>query len=417
MIEINLWLVLILVFLAFTSGLRFVLTYLNICYLKLHGHEIPPEFDGEIDGKTLSRITDYTLENARFGSLESVFSDLVLLIIVLGGVIPWLAGLLAQNFGFITAGLIFFGALYIADSLMELPFSAYSTFVIEKKYGFSTITVRLWLADILKGALVSIALLGILLSILLTVIKYVPYWWLWAWAAFSLFQLLMLWLYPVLIAPLFNKYEPVSDEQLSNSIISLMRKKGMEVKGVFQVDAGKRSRHTNAYFTGIGKTKRIVLYDTLLTSHSAEEILAVLAHELGHWSRRHVLKQVLLMESLSLGALYAASLFIHSPMLYRIFGFREVIPYAGLFLLAVIFRPVAFMLTPAGAAISRRFEREADRDACELAGQPEKFAQALKRLAKDNLANLYPHPLYAWFYYSHPPLLERIRTVCREKAP
>jgi STE24 endopeptidase len=220
-------------------------------------------------------------------------------------------------------------------------------------------------------------------------------------------EIVLLWLYSVLIAPLFNKYEPIKDEQLKEKINALMEKVGLKTKGVFQVDEGKRSKHTNAYFTGIGKTKRIVLYDTLLASHSTDEILAVLAHEIGHWKKKHILKQLMFMIPASLVLLYFVYLILSWPPLYAAFGVQVTV-YAGLFLVSLYLSSAGFFLSPIGAAIMRRYEREADRVACELTGTSAPMIDALKRLAKDNLANLHPHPLYVWFYYSHPPLLERI---------
>lgn len=419
MIPVSNWLLAVLSALVISAVLRFSLSRLNTDNLKEHGREIPPEFQGEIDQETLSRITDYTLESSRFGMTESLFDDALLIAVIMFGFIPWLAAELYPRLGFISAGLAFFGILFFLSWLLGLPFSLYATFVIEKKYGFSTITLRMWFADLLKGAAISIVLMGALLAVFLWLMQSTPLWWFWAWLVFSGFQLLMLWLYPVLIAPLFNKFEPVADEELKQGIIDMMEKKGLRVEGVFQVDAGKRSRHTNAYFTGIGKTKRIVLYDTLLQSHPHGEIMAVLAHELGHWARKHVMKQIIMMEVVSLLVLSVSAFLLRSGGFYSIFGMPEAIPFAGLFFVGVVLKPLSLFFTPVGAAMSRRFERQADADACSLTGDAASLADAFKRLAKDNLANLHPHPLYSWFYYSHPPLVERIRDLkadCK-KAP
>jgi STE24 endopeptidase len=212
----------------------------------------------------------------------------------------------------------------------------------------------------------------------------------------------------VVIAPLFNKFEPIQDEILQDGIKKLMSKVGLKTKGIFRVDAGKRSKHTNAYFTGIGKTKRIVLYDTLLASHSTEEILAVLAHEIGHWGKKHILKQMVFMIAGSLVLLYGVYLAVNWQPLYAAFGLQDSPVYAGLFLVSLYLGTAGFFLSPLGAVISRRFEREADFMAWQLTGKTAPMIDALKRLAKDNLANLHPHPLYVWFYYSHPPLVQRI---------
>lgn len=403
-------LVAFLILFAVTALCRWLLMRLNIRHLQRHGQEIPEVFRGEIDGETLVKITDYTIESSRFRSCEHLFDDSLILVLLLSGILPWLLSLiLSWNLHFIPSGLIFFGVIIVITGLPGIPFTLYHTFVIEKRHGFSTTTPGLWLTDLAKGLVVSACLLGLLLGSFLSLLFYTPEtWWFWAWLLFALFQLLMLWLFPVLIAPLFNRYEPVKDASLNEALVALMSRVGLKTKGVYQVDEGKRSRHTNAYFTGLGKTKRIVLYDTLLASHRPEEILSVLAHEIGHWKKKHLLKQLAFMEAASLVIFYLAYRITVWPPLYETFGFPEVIPYVGLLLLGFLSGPVFFFLSPLGAMTARRFEREADDFAFALTGTHQPFIDALKRLAKDNLANLHPHPLYAWFYYSHPPLTERI---------
>ncbi|MGZ3592914.1 MAG: M48 family metallopeptidase [Syntrophales bacterium] len=407
------WNVLLIAFLAAfaaSAASRLLLAYVNVSHLRRHGHDVPEVFQGEIDEATLARMTAYTAESSSFGSVEHFFDDAVTLLVLLSGFLPLLVGVvLSWNLHFILSGMIFFGALALLSAILDIPFSLYSTFVIEKRYGFSTITMRLWITDLIKGLLISGILSGILLGAMLALVYYAEHtWWLWVWLVFSAFQMLIVWLYPVLIAPLFNKFEPIENEALKEAIIALMAKVGLKTGGVFQVDAGKRSKHTNAYFTGLGKTKRIVLYDTLLKSHASEEILSVLAHEAGHWKKRHIIKQLILMETVSFVFLYLVYRLIDWPLLYQTFGFAERIPYVGLLLIAVLFGPVAFFLTPIGAMLTRRYEREADDFCYSLVGTTIPMINALKRLAKDNLANLHPHPFYAWFYYSHPPLTERI---------
>lgn len=407
------WNILLIVFLIlFAAGALFhwFLTYINVRHLRQHGHNVPDVFRDEVDEVTLARMSDYTAESSRFGAVEHFFDDTITLIILLSGFLPFLIGLiLSWQLHFILSGLIFFGILALISSVLDIPFSLYSTFVIEKKYGFSTITITLWITDLIKSLLISTILMGILLGAMLALIHYAENsWWFWVWIVFSGFQMLMVWLYPVLIAPLFNTYEPVQNEALKEAIISLMAKVGLKTEGVFQVDAGKRSTHTNAYFTGLGKTKRIVLYDTLLTSHSSDEILSVLAHEAGHWKKKHIMKQLIFTEAASLGVFYLIYRLMDWPLLYHTFGFEEKLPYVGLLLIAALFGTVSFFLTPLGAMVMRKFEREADDYCLNLIGTAKPMADALKRLAKDNLANLHPHPFYAWFYYSHPPLAERI---------
>lgn len=233
----------------------------------------------------------------------------------------------------------------------------------------------------------------------------------WAWVSVGIFELLMMWLYPVVIAPLFNKFDPIEDKELEQRINLLMEKAGLHSRGVFRMDASRRSKHTNAYFAGIGKNKRIVLYDTLLTSHTGEEILSVLAHEIGHWKKKHVLKQLVLAEALSLAGFYVLAKLLSWPLIYQTFGFPEPIPYVGILLIGALFSPLGYFAQPLGSAILRKFEREADDFSRELRQTAKPMVNALKRLAVDNLANLTPHPIYAWFYYSHPPLVDRIQRL------
>ncbi len=403
---------LLVIFLILFVGcmlLRYGLQQLNIKHLKLHGREIPPVFEGAIDEDTLNKMVDYTDEQSRLEAKENLTGnivELIVLFLLLPALTGWLAGL---HFPLIPQALIFFALLALISGIASLPFELYHTFVLERKYGFSTITWQLWLIDLIKSFTISAILLAILVSALMAFITYLPKnWWFWGWAFFTLFQLLLLWLYPMVIAPLFNKFEPIKDEILKEKITGILEKSGLKASGIYQVDEGKRSKHTNAYFTGIGKTKRIVLYDTLLSSHTVDEIVAVLAHEIGHWKKKHLLKQLAFMILASLLVFYLVYWMVGWPPLYRAFGIARMPVYAGLFLVSLYFASAGFFLSPLGSAITRRFEREADRMAFDLTGTAQPMINALRRLAKDNLSNLHPHPWYVWFYYSHPPLVERI---------
>lgn len=406
---------LVIVFLVLFAGRfcgRYVLQQLNVGNLRKHGKDMPPVFQGVIDEGALARMVDYTVDNTRLAAKENLAGDLVELALVFLALPLLVAVITALGLSFIVQALIFFGVLAAIGALAGMPFDIYSTFVLERRYGFSTITWGLWLADLVKSLILSVILMGILISACMAFIVYLPQsWWFWAWVFFTLFEIILLWIYPVVIAPLFNKYTPIADEGLKEQIQSLMAKAGLKAHGIYQVDEGRRSRHTNAYFTGIGKTKRIVLFDTLLASHSPEEILSVLAHEIGHWKKKHVLKQLSFMIAASLAVLYFIYSVASAPVLYRAFGLNQTPLYAGLFLVSLYLGCFSFFLSPVGAGIMRRYEREADRAAVELTGTSEHMISALKRLAKDNLANLHPHPLYVWFYYSHPPLLERIAAL------
>jgi Zn-dependent protease with chaperone function len=400
---------------------RYFLQWLNLQDLKVYGKVIPPVFQDEIDEATLAKMVDYTYDNSRLAAKEKLFEDVVelaILFLLLPLLVGWIANL---NLHIIWQALIFFGILALIGGIAGLPFDLYDTFVLERKYGFSTITWQLWITDLIKSVFISSILMGIMISALMAFIMYLPTsWWFWGWIFFTLFEIILLWLYPVIIAPLFNKFEPIKDEALREKINALMDKAGLKTKGIYQVDEGKRSKHTNAYFTGIGKTKRIVLYDTLLSSHTPDEIVAVLAHEIGHWKKKHILKQLTFMIVASLFLLYFIYLIVNWSFLYSAFGLKVTPVYAGLFLVSLYLSAAGFFLSPAGAAITRRFEREADKTAWELTGTSEPMISALKRLAKDNLTNLHPHPLYVWFYYSHPSLIERIeylQAMDNKKAP
>jgi STE24 endopeptidase len=313
------------------------------------------------------------------------------------------------QYGQIVSGLIFFAALSVFANLLRIPFSLYEAFVIEARYGFNVMTFKVWVSDLFKSIVIGAIMGGLLLGLLLVLVIYGgSVWWIWAWMLVGAFELLMLWLFPVVILPLFNKFDPIENIRLEDRIRALMEKVGLRAKGIFKMDASKRSKHTNAFFVGLGRTKRIVLFDTLLASHTEEEILSVLAHEAGHWKKKHVLRMLVPLEILSLVSFYAVARLLDWPLIYETFGFQKSNVYVGLFLIGTFISLLGFFAEPLESAISRKFEREADDFALELVGTGEAMTSALKRLASDNLANLSPHPLYAWFYYSHPPLLERI---------
>lgn len=392
------------------SGAQIFLNRLNLSHLQERGGEVPEIFRETIDEDKLKKISAYTGDSSRFGMIATLADQILLLIILLSGILPRIqAAADSWGLGVVTGGLFFFALLSLPGFILDIPFSLYGNFVIEARHGFNTKTLKVWISDLMKGLLLSALLGAPLLALLLFLVESGGhFWWLWAWGLVGLFEMLVLWLYPVLLAPLFNKFEPIANPDLVQKISGLLEKAGLKAKGVFQMDASRRSRHTNAYFTGLGKNKRIVLFDTLLASHSEEEILAVLAHEAGHWKKRHVLKQVLALEALSLLGFFVVAAMLGMPVLYQTFGFSRPVVYAGLFLVTALFSPLLYFTEPLGAAFSRRFEREADDYALFLTRDPEPMVKALKRLAADNLANLTPHPFYAWFYYSHPPLLERV---------
>ena len=416
MAQLNSFLLAFLIIFFLRSGTQFFLNRLNNTHLRRCGDKVPEVFRDTIDREKLGKISAYTIDSARFGIFSTFASQIFFLALLLSGFLPWLVfQITQQRGGIIVSGLLFFASLGILTRLFHLPFDLYDTFGIEKRYGFNTQTFRLWLMDLFKSLILSALLSGFLIWLLLSLIIYGgEVWWFWAWILVGAFEVLLIWLYPVLLAPLFNKFEPVADQALVQRIENLMAKAGLRAKGVFQMDASRRSKHTNAYFTGLGKSKRIVLFDTLLQSHGADEIEAVLAHEVGHWEKKHILKQLLLMEALSLIGFFILAKLLEWPMMYQTFGFSEPILYVGLLLIGALFSPLGYFAQPLGSALSRKFEREADDYALALIPSGEPLIRAFKRLAADNLANLTPHPIYAWFYYSHPPLVQRILRLKKE---
>ena len=381
--------------------------------MKEHGLSVPHELKGHIDEDLLKRIQEYEAEKTRFGFISSIFGNIVTVVFIFGGVLnlynSWVAAL---NLLFIPAGLLFFLLLSAASTVLDIPFDLYGTFRIENKYGFNTMTLKLWMADFFKSLLLSSVLTGIMITAGFWIIQSSPdFWWIWVWGFFLVFSIFMMYISPYVIEPLFNKFTPIDDAGLEESLKNMMEKANIKVGRVFKMDASKRSRHTNAYFTGIGKVKRIILYDTLIEKFDRDEILSVLAHEAGHWKKKHVLKMIIGMEIVSFVGIYISFRILRTDFLASLFDIQQSTFFAKVVLLGFIGGIVSFPFAPLGAYISRRFERQADRFACELSENKEAMATALIKLSKDNLSNLHPHPLYAAFYYSHPPVVDRIREL------
>src|SRR3989304_3804647 len=410
MIQLNFLLLVFLAVFLLRSGIQIYLNWLNISYLRQHGTTVPEIFQDIIDPEKLKRISAYTVDSENFSMVATLANQGLFLVILLSGFLPWLVETINQwHYGQIVSGLIFFAVLSISANLLRIPFSLYEAFVIEERYGFNVMNFKVWVSDLFKSIIISAIMGGLLLGLLLILVIYGgKVWWIWAWMLVGGFELLLLWLFPVVILPLFNRFDPIENIGLENRIRTLMEKVGLRAKGIFKMDASKRSKHTNAFIVGIGRTKRIVLFDPLLAPHTEEEILSVLAHEAGHWKKRHVLRVLIPLEILSFVSFYAVAKFLNWPLLYQTFGFQESIVYVGLFLIGTFISLLGYFAQPLESAVSRKFEREADDFALALMETAEPMRLALKRLAADNLANLSPHPLYAWFYYSHPPLVERI---------
>lgn len=388
-------------------------TLLNLSHMRKSGLLVPAEFAEFLDSETLRRTQRYETDKTRFGIGTSLFDAAVTIVFLFGGLLAWYDGCIrAYGLPFITEGVVFVLLLSIAGEVIDIPFSLYGAFRIEARHGFNTMTFRIWVLDFAKSLLISLIITAFITTVALWLIQASPaHWWLWVWFFLLGFSLFVMYIAPYVIEPLFNKFEPVKDEKLAESIVALCAKAGIRAGKVQQMDASKRSRHSNAYFTGIGKVKRIVLYDTLLAQMSHAEILAVLAHEIGHWKKRHVLKSIVLMQMFSFAGLFLAFQYVQGTTLGDLFG-QDVQTITGRFvMLGFVAGIVMLPLRPVMLAWSRHNEREADRFSFDLTGDSESMATSLIKLSKENLSNLHPHPLYVALHYSHPPIVERVRSI------
>jgi len=398
------------------QGIQYYLKLLNLLHMKEHCSQVPVGFEGYIERTTLGKSCAYTIESGTLSFVESLLGNAVVLLFLYAGFLnlynSWFVSL---GLSFVLHGVLFFLCLMYATEVLSIPFNLYDVFKIENKYGFNTMTVRLWLADFVKSTALSTVLAGTVLFCSLWIIRRSPeYWWLFLWGFFFLLSIFLMYISPYVIEPLFNKFTPLEGKDLECRIKAMMEKAGIKVSRVFRMDASKRSRHSNAYFSGIGKVKRIVLFDTLIDNMTPDEILAVLAHEAGHWKKKHVVKMIAVMEIVSLAAAYAAHRLLATHLLSEVFSLSRATFFSDVVVLGFLFGIASFPFTPLFSYFSRRHENEADRFALRLTGNPESLASALIKLSKENLSNLYPHPLYAKIYYSHPPVVKRIAAIRTE---
>jgi len=410
----------LLVYLA-TLAVAHGLTLANLRHLHRRGHVVPTPFAGYIDPEVLEKTRGYTVDRGRVDLAASLLSGVLTILVLFGGVLNWFNNLIA-GLGFPPIGqaLLFFLLMHLAATIVNLPFSLFSTFRVERKYGFNRQTAGLWWTDQVKSLAISLVLYGLLILIVFSLIQALPQsWWLVAWLAVLGLTILLLYISPYVIEPLFNTFKPVADDELVGEIRQVLAKAGISISRVFAMDASKRSGHSNAYFSGIGRVKRIVLFDTLLAGHERREIIAILAHEAGHWKKKHLLKMLFLMQTISLAGFYAAHRVMAGHGAATLFDLDRATPQAELLLLAFLGGLLLFPLRPLASALSRYHERQADRFALALTGDGRPLAAALIKLGKDNLANLHPHPWYAAFYYSHPPLVQRVESLLKgeEQSP
>ena len=401
-------------------AVKFWLASRQVRAVARHRAAVPAEFAGTIGLAAHQRAADYTVAKLRFGLLELALAAAVLLGWTLLGGLDALNGWLLGVFGPrpLLQPLALLVAFTLVNGLIDLPASLYQTFVIEDRFGFNKMSWRLWLGDMAKSTLVSIVIGLPLAALVLWLMQATgEWWWLWTWGAWIAFSLLMLVIYPTVIAPLFNRFEPLQDESLKQRVTQLMARCGFAAKGLFVMDGSRRSAHANAYFTGFGAAKRVVFFDTLLNQLTPPEVEAVLAHELGHFKHRHIVKRIAGMFVMSLAALALLGWLAQQPWFYTGLGVTPNLPmnlggavpnHALALLLFMLVVPLfSFFLSPLMAQLSRQHEFEADAYAASQANAQD-LSNALVKLYKDNASTLTPDPLYVRFYYSHPPASERI---------
>jgi STE24 endopeptidase len=396
--------------------LRFYLASRQIRHVAQHRNTVPPAFAATIALQSHQKAADYTITKARFGLLEMAFGAALLLGWTLLGGIDALNQAVANsslaNYGSLVPQLVLLAAFGLVSGVLDLPFTLYSTFRIEERFGFNKMTFRLWLTDMVKGVLVGVLIgLPIIALILWLMGSTGRWWWLWAWGTWMIFNLAVLVLYPTVIAPLFNKFQPLEDEALKARVTTLMQRCGFAAKGLFVMDGSKRSAHANAYFTGFGAAKRVVFYDTLLKQLNPAEVDAVLAHELGHFKHKHIIKRIVAMFAMSLAGFALLGWLSSQIWFYTGLGVRPNMTGANDALALLLFMLVvplfSFFVSPVFARFSRRHEFEADAYAISKTDGRD-LQSALLKMYQDNASTLTPDPVFATFYYSHPPASERL---------
>ena len=395
--------------LALSTGLRLWLDLRHLRHVRAHREQVPADFFGRIELVDHRKAADYTAAKVRIGLAEIVVDALVLLALTLGGVLGWIDQALRDGLGSgYLHGLALFACAGLLGFVIGLPASLYRTFVIEARFGFNKLTWPLWLADLAKGAALTVLIGGpLLLAVLWLMDAMGKNWWFYVWLVWLATNLLILFLYPTVIAPLFNKFTPLEDAALKQRIEALLARCGFASSGLFVMDGSKRSAHGNAYFTGFGRSKRIVFFDTLLEKLAPQEIEAVLAHELGHFRHRHVIKRIALSAALSLAFLWLLGQIIDQPWFFDGLKVGAGGTAMGLLLFSMVLPVFLFPLAPLTSSLSRKHEFEADTYAAQQTAAGD-LITALVKLYRDNAATLTPDPLHSLFHDSHPPASQRI---------
>lgn len=388
----------------------FVADYLNLSMIT---DRLPEEFSGTYDEKSYKKSQEYLKVNTRFSWISSSFATIITLLFWFCKGFPALDTFL-RSFGYgpVVTGVLFMGVLILANALLSLPFSLYNTFVIEEQFGFNKTTLKTFITDSVKGAVLGVLIGTPVLAGVLSFFQYAgDFAWLYCWVTVVIFIILLQYLVPVWIMPLFNKFEPLEEGELKDAIMNYARSIDFSLENVFKMDGSKRSAKSNAFFTGFGKNKRIVLFDTLIAQHTTAELVAVLAHEMGHFKKKHIIKTMVAGVFQTGFVFYILSLCLTSKGLFTAFYMETTPIYAGLIFFSLLYTPVDFFTGILMQMYSRKNEYEADKFAADTTDDPASMINALKKLSVANLGNLLPHPFYVFLNYSHPPVIDRIKTI------
>ena len=406
----NIFMVIILSALIADYVIKITTELLN---LKALDEKLPSEFEGVYDAERYKKSQEYARVNTRFGFVTSTWGLAIVLVFWFAGGFNWLdqvvRGLVTNS---IWAGLLFAGMLVIAKTIISMPFKIYRTFVIEERFGFNKTTPATFIMDFIKGLFLGAVIGGILFVGVLLFFEYTGSMaWFYCWVATTVFTIFLQFIAPTWIMPLFNKFTPLESGELKDAILGYAEKVKFSLKGLFVMDGSRRSSKSNAFFTGFGKNKRIALFDTLIEKHTVGELVAVLAHEIGHYKKKHILKGMIISIAHSGVLFYLLSIFIYNRGLFDAFYMEQISIYTGLIFFGLLYTPVEMVLSVFMSMFSRKNEYEADRYASETTNKPDDMINALKKLSVDNLSNLTPHPLYVFLNYSHPPVLKRIDAI------
>jgi STE24 endopeptidase len=404
------YLTIILLILLSSYVLALVVEVLNI---QAAGPNLPLEFKDCYDQDEYKKSQAYLKENTYFKIVSSTVITSLIIYLILSGGFNFIDRI-AREFGFgpIITGLLFVGILFLGFQVFEIPFSVYRTFVIEEKYGFNLTKPKTFILDLVKGWFLNLLIGGIIFSaVIWFFIKAGNLAWLFCWLAITLFQLFLIFIAPITIMPLFNKFIPLEEGELKDKIQNYADSQKFKLKGIFKMDGSRRSAKSNAFFTGFGRLRRIVLFDTLIAKHTSDELVSVLAHEVGHCKKKHILKHII-FTTLSSGLMFfILSWFINNPGLFAAFKMQEISVYAGLLFFGFLYGPINMLTSILETFFSRKHEYEADSFAVDTYKNPQAFISALKKLSVNNLSNLTPHPLKVFLDYTHPPVLKRIEAV------